>query len=132
MAAVYLAARGRGHATLSTALNSNTINVVVGLLIPGVVLGLGPRTAQTELVAAWYVGLSLAILVLAWRHAGLSRGPGLLVIAAYAAFTVSLVASAYSLAAAPVLVPALAVVAALTLAAALRRARRPVRDIDEA
>ena len=34
VAAVYLAARGRGAATLSTALNSNTLNVVVGLLIP--------------------------------------------------------------------------------------------------
>ena len=34
VAAVYLAARGRGAATLSTALNSNTLNVVIGLLIP--------------------------------------------------------------------------------------------------
>ena len=41
VAAVYLAGRGRGAATLSTALNSNTINVVAGLLLPGVILGLG-------------------------------------------------------------------------------------------
>jgi cation:H+ antiporter len=132
VAAVYLAARGRGHATLSTALNSNTINVVVGLLIPGAVLGLGPRTAQTVLVAAWYAGLTLAVLVLAWRHEGLSRGPGFLIIAAYGLFTGSLIASAYALAAAPVLVPLLAVSGALALTAALRRARRPLRGIDEA
>jgi cation:H+ antiporter len=34
VAAVYLAARGRGAATLSTALNSNTINVAIGLARP--------------------------------------------------------------------------------------------------
>jgi cation:H+ antiporter len=132
VAAVYLAARGRGHATLSTALNSNTINVVVGLLIPGVVLGHGMPGRQAELVAAWYTGLTLLVLALAWRHRGLSRGPGALIIAAYAAFTVSLVASAYGLAGAPILIPALAIVAGLALTAALRRPRRPVRDIDEA
>ena len=34
VSAVYLARRGRGAAVLSTALNSNAINVVGGLLIP--------------------------------------------------------------------------------------------------
>jgi cation:H+ antiporter len=35
VAAVYLAARGRGLAVLSTALNSNALNVAIGLLLPG-------------------------------------------------------------------------------------------------
>jgi cation:H+ antiporter len=39
--AVYLARRGRGAAVLSTALNSNAINVVAGLLIPASLTGLG-------------------------------------------------------------------------------------------
>ena len=46
VAAVYLAARGRGAATLSTALNSNTLNVVVGLLIPATLIGLGGHRAR--------------------------------------------------------------------------------------
>ena len=41
VAAVYLASRGRGAATLSTALNSNTINVAIGLLVPAALIGLG-------------------------------------------------------------------------------------------
>ena len=36
VAAVYLARRGRGAAVLSIALNSNAINIVAGLLYPGV------------------------------------------------------------------------------------------------
>ena len=40
VAAVYLAAKGRGAAVLSTALNSNSLNVVLGLLLPAVVLGI--------------------------------------------------------------------------------------------
>ncbi|HEY2436206.1 MAG TPA: hypothetical protein VGH93_03435, partial [Solirubrobacteraceae bacterium] len=45
VAALYLAARGRGAATLSTALNSNALNVAFGLLLPGVIVGLGAPTA---------------------------------------------------------------------------------------
>src|SRR5487761_900937 len=42
VAAVYLARRGRGAAVLSTALNSNAINVLAGLLVPASLTGLGP------------------------------------------------------------------------------------------
>jgi cation:H+ antiporter len=93
VAAVYLASRGRGAATLSTALNSNTLNVVAGLLLPGVLLGLGRPTGQTLLVTCWYAGLTLAVLAIAWRHRGLTRPAGAAVIAAYAAFTISVVIS---------------------------------------
>jgi hypothetical protein len=41
----------RGAATLSTALNSNTLNVAVGLLIPAALIGLGPASGQTVLTA---------------------------------------------------------------------------------
>ncbi len=46
VAAVYLAARGRGAATLSTALNSNTLNIALGLLLPATVIGLGREPAR--------------------------------------------------------------------------------------
>jgi cation:H+ antiporter len=124
VAAVYLAARGRGHATLSTALNSNTINVVAGLLLPGAVLGLGRPSPQADLVVAWYAAFTLAVLALAWRHSGLSRGVGAVVIGAYAAFCGSLLASAYAVAAA-IVVPVLSLLAAAAVAAAFRRRREP-------
>ena len=94
VAAVYLAGRGRGAATLSTALNSNAINVVAGLLLPGAIVGLGQSSGQAVLVTAWYLGLTLVVLAVAYRHRGLSRRAGTLVIVAYAAFTISLLVSA--------------------------------------
>ncbi|HET7015732.1 MAG TPA: hypothetical protein VFI65_17565 [Streptosporangiaceae bacterium] len=93
VAAVYLASRGRGAATLSTALNSNTLNVVAGLLLPGALLGLGRPTGQALLVTAWYAGLTLAVILIAWRHRGLTRPAGTAIIVAYAAFTISILIS---------------------------------------
>jgi cation:H+ antiporter len=90
VAAIYLAARGRGAATLSTALNSNAINVVAGLLIPAAVTGLGAPTGSTALVAAAYLGLTVLSLALAYRTRGLRRPAGFVIIAAYAAFVVAL------------------------------------------
>ena len=50
VSAIYLAMRGRGAAVLSTALNSNAINVVAGLLIPASITGLGPAPGR----ACWW------------------------------------------------------------------------------
>jgi cation:H+ antiporter len=96
VAAVYLAARGRGAATLSTALNSNTLNVTIGLLLPAAIIGLGPPTGQTTLIAGWYIGLTAVTLAFAYRDGGISRGIGSLVIAAYLVFTGSVLVSAYA------------------------------------
>jgi cation:H+ antiporter len=93
VAAVYLARRGRGAATLSTALNSNTLNVLVGLLVPGVAVGLATPTRPAVLMAFWYVGLTATSLGLAFAERGLRRWSGFVVIAAYAAFVGSLLAS---------------------------------------
>ena len=90
VSAVYLARRGRGAAVLSTALNSNAINVVGGLLIPATVAGLGPRSGPDTLVAAWYAGLSVLALALAYRSRGLGRGYGAVIIAGYLAFVAAL------------------------------------------
>ena len=89
--AVYLARRGRGAAVLSTALNSNAINVMAGLLVPASVTGLGPRSGQNTLVAAWYAGMTLFSLALAYRDRGLGRVPGAAIIAGYLAFVTALV-----------------------------------------
>jgi cation:H+ antiporter len=90
VAAVYLARRGRGAAVLSIALNSNAINVVAGLLIPATIAGLGPPSGQGTLVAAWYAGLTVFALALAYRGRGLGRAAGAAIIAGYLAFVAAL------------------------------------------
>jgi cation:H+ antiporter len=93
VAAVYLALKGRGAATLSTALNSNTINVVAGLLLPAVFLGLARTSGPTTLIAGWYVGLTALTLALAYSGRGLRRWAGLLIVVGYAAFAVAVLLS---------------------------------------
>jgi cation:H+ antiporter len=90
VSAIYLARRGRGAATLSTALNSNSLNVTAGLLIPATVIGLARPSAPGLLVAGWYVGLTALALVLAYAGRGLGRASGGLILAAYALFVVVL------------------------------------------
>src|SRR5207249_4366549 len=86
VAANYLAAKGRGAAVLSTALTSNNINVAMGLLLPATIVGLEPPSGHTSLVAAWYVGLTVLVLALAYRDHSLRRAAGMLIIASYLAF----------------------------------------------
>ena len=133
VAAVYLAIHGRGAATLSTALNSNTLNVVAGLLVPAVVLGLGRPSSQAELITIWYAGLLAAVLAFAYRDRGLRRAVGAFVIAAYAAFSVSMLASGGHRGHWAPLITALGVATALSAAAGLMapwlaRGRRAGRD----
>ncbi len=90
VSAIYLARRGRGAATLSTALNSNSLNVTAGLLIPAVVIGLAKPSGSGLLVAGWYVGLTAMTLGLAYAGHGLRRAAGGLIIAAYVAFVLAL------------------------------------------
>jgi len=94
VAAVYLAVRGRGAAVLSIALNSNSLNVVVGLLLPGSVVGLGGPAGEAGLVAAWYLGLTAVTLGLAHRQHGLGRPAGALIVGAYAVFVAWLLVAA--------------------------------------
>jgi cation:H+ antiporter len=94
VSAVYLGGHGRGAAVLSTALNSNAINVAAGLLIPASLVGISIPGGQDLLTAAWYAGLTVLALALAWRGRGLGRAPGALIIAGYLAFTAALALSA--------------------------------------
>jgi cation:H+ antiporter len=86
VSAIYLARRGRGAAALSTALNSNSLNVTAGLLIPAAIIGLAKPSGSGLLVAGWYVGLTALTLVLAYAGHGLRRASGGLIIASYALF----------------------------------------------
>jgi cation:H+ antiporter len=93
VAAVYLAARGRGAAAFSTALNSNTLNVVAGLLLPATFIGLARPSGQTVLIAGTYLGLTGLTLGFAYAQRGLRRWAGWVIIAGYAAFVAALLAT---------------------------------------
>ncbi len=122
-----LARRGRGAAVLSTALNSNAINVAAGLLVPASLTGLGARSGQDMLVAAWYAGLTVLALALAYRGRGLTRIPGAAIIAGYLAFVIALVISVEQGGVRPAAaVPAAVVTAAGVLLAAWMDGRRVV------
>jgi len=92
VAAVYLARRGRGAATLAATLNSNTLNVVAGMFVPAAIVGLGTPTAGGLLASWWFAGLTLLTLALAYVTRGLRRVEGAVVIAGYIAFVIVLVA----------------------------------------
>lgn len=94
VAAVYLAARGRGAAALSTALNSNALNVALGLLLPATIVGFGQPSGQAIVITVWYAAMTVMVLVLAYRHRGLGRASGGLIVTAYAAFVASVLLSA--------------------------------------
>jgi cation:H+ antiporter len=94
VAAVHLAAKGRGAAALSTALTSNNLNVLAGLLIPGALAGLAAPSFAGTLSAAGYLALTAVVLVLAYARRGLTRSAGWTIIALYGAFVAWLLAAA--------------------------------------
>ncbi|MGH8996070.1 MAG: sodium:calcium antiporter [Acidimicrobiales bacterium] len=88
VAAWYLAGRGRSSAVLSVALNSNSLNVLFGLLGPAVLVGLAGYGTTGVLVASWYAAMTAAALVLAYRGRGLGRLSGAALVLGYLAFVV--------------------------------------------
>lgn len=92
VAAVHLASAGRGAAALSTALTSNNLNVVAGLLIPGAVIGLAAPSAAGNLTAISYVVLTSIVLVFAFAQCGLNKRSGWIIISGYVVFVVWLLA----------------------------------------
>jgi cation:H+ antiporter len=94
VAAVYLARRGRGSAVLSEALNSNNLNLVLGLLLPAAIAGTGDGGAAVVATAAVALGLSALALTMAYTSRGLWRTQGAVIIVVYALFVAGLVAGA--------------------------------------
>jgi cation:H+ antiporter len=93
VAASYLALRGRGPAVLSTALNSNALNVVFGWLLPATAAGLAVTPSGGSLVACFYLGLTLASLAMAYFWRGMHRWAALVVVGTYFAFVGAVLAS---------------------------------------
>lgn len=92
-AAVHLGRRGRGTAVMSEAMNSNTLNLLGGLVLPATIFGLGTVGRTTGITYLWLTGLTLLVLGLCARGGRLTRREATLVVAGYLAFVVFLVVS---------------------------------------
>ena len=94
VAAVYLARAGKGAAMLSVAMNSNTVNVVGGLLLPALIGGfaLANTGGGTVFAGASYLAMTVLAVLLAYRGEGLGRRSGGFLLFVYAVFLVALVA----------------------------------------
>ena len=84
---VRLAMRHRGAAVTTEAINSNTLNILVGLMIPSLVFtGIGAESVAEVLDCLYLVGLTAAAVALAFWGRGLNRVQGAAIIAAYLVF----------------------------------------------
>ena len=76
----------RGSALISETLNSNSINIVVGLAIPAALGVFGAFSGLAIFDLAWLFGMTAAALVLFGKRDGAGRGAGAFLILLYAAF----------------------------------------------
>jgi Ca2+/Na+ antiporter len=82
--AVRLGLGGRGAALVSETLGSNSINLVGGVLVPALVVGLAGRSGLTDFNLAFLIGMTCLAVLLVGR--GIGRAGGALLIALYAVF----------------------------------------------
>lgn len=86
IAAIRLARHGSGAAVITETFNSNTINILVGLMLPALVIGQGILSSLTLLDISCLLLLTTVAVVLA-AHAGkLTRKQGIVLIALYFVF----------------------------------------------
>ena len=87
IAAVRLARHGRGAACVSESLNSNNANILIGLCVPAVILGLGSASGIEIFAACWMVGMTAVAVALGFGR-GLTRREGMAIVALYVVFAV--------------------------------------------
>jgi cation:H+ antiporter len=92
IAAVRLALHGRGAACVSESLNSNNANILVGLCVPALILGLGGVSGIEVFAAGWMVLMTLAAVALGFGG-GLTRREGWAIVALYGVFVVVLLSA---------------------------------------
>ncbi|HEY7419658.1 MAG TPA: hypothetical protein VH593_31045 [Ktedonobacteraceae bacterium] len=86
--AVHLAHRGRGAAVVSATVNSNTINLVVGLALPALFFGIRGATSGVALELGWLLGMTVVGLLLLLPAKGMTRLGGVGMIILYLLFVV--------------------------------------------
>ncbi len=88
LTAVRLALHGRGPAVVSEALNSNSLNVLGGIALPGLVVTVGAATGVERFSIWWLAAMTLIVVALTYRRRGLNRLDGLAVALLYVPFVI--------------------------------------------
>jgi cation:H+ antiporter len=86
--ATHLALRGRGAAVVSATVNSNTINLVVGLAGPSLVIGMRSVASDVGVELGWLLGMTVIGLLLLVPAKGMTRVGGAGMIVLYLLFVV--------------------------------------------
>jgi cation:H+ antiporter len=86
--AAHLARRERGAAVVSATVNSNTINLVVGLALPALIIGMGSAVHDVGVELGWLLGMTVIGLLLLVPAKGMSRVGGAALIVLYLVFVV--------------------------------------------
>jgi cation:H+ antiporter len=92
VAAIRLALHGRGAACVSESLNSNNANLLVGLCVPALALGIGTPSGLERFAALSMLTLTVIACLLAYTGGGLTRREGAAIILLYVAFAAVIVA----------------------------------------
>jgi cation:H+ antiporter len=86
--AVRLGLSRRGTALVSEALNSNTINLLAGVMLPALVVGVAGLSTGGRFGLAWLTLMTLAALLPLGRARGMGRAGGAGLVALYLAFVI--------------------------------------------
>src|SRR5262249_22448195 len=78
----------RGGALVSETLNSNTINLVAGVVVPALFVSVVALTTEVKIDLAWLLVVTVPSLLLLAKPGGLRRPDGLLLIGLYAVFCI--------------------------------------------
>jgi cation:H+ antiporter len=92
LTAVRLAVHERGSAVVSESFNSNSLNVLGGIVLPALFLSLGSATGLVTFTVWWLVGMTVIAVALTYTGHGLRRVEGAVLILLYMGF-VAVIAS---------------------------------------
>ena len=84
--AIRLGLAGRGAALVTETIGSNSINLVGGIVLPALIVGLAGRTGLVGFNFAWLLGMTCVALLLLSRATGIGRRGGAALVALYAVF----------------------------------------------
>jgi cation:H+ antiporter len=84
--AARLAFQRRGSAVVSETLNSNNVNLVFGVSVPALFVGLGSAGALARFDVGWLLLTTVVVIALLARRAGVGRSAGFAILALYAVF----------------------------------------------
>jgi cation:H+ antiporter len=91
--AIRLGLAGRCAALVSESLNSNTINLSMGILVPAVSVTAASSGTGFELDYLWMVGVTVGTLALVGRRGGAGRLAGAAIVASYVVYVVVRIAT---------------------------------------